>query len=449
MTSSAAHPGNLILSILKQFQAQGLPYVYLRNYEALPEVLGNDVDLLIPRGATPRALALISKISDEWGWKIIRRVPFSPLSVFLGSGSGDEIIHIDLFERLEWHFVPLAKPEKILIQREWNGLVFVCDPATEACLNLLTRLIYAGVVREKHRVQWVEAQTQVGAPAMESVLADWVGPRIAASLMLCLTRQDWPGVLRLQGRLRRVLVGRAIASRLGETLRAALAFLARGMERLFRPPGPFLVLEGADGSGKSRAISALLPFLVRFTGKNNPVVFAWKPWPGHFRRPEHGSPAAPQNPRARPTRHPLRGVFYLGYHWITLWLGHLFWLRPVRAMNRAVVADRFGYNFFADPQRLRLRLPAFLLRAAARLLPRPDLVFCLAADPAVIHARKQELSAQEIETHQARLRELADRDHRFVFLDAGLPPHDIDERIRQTILTWAEASEAGRPGNHR
>jgi len=449
MNSPAASSGYLVLSFLRHFQTRGLAYVYLRNHESLPDVLGNDVDLLIPRGTAPQALALIRQTARELGWKVVRQVKFSPLSVFLSPGQGDKILHVDLFERLEWHFLPLAGPEKILAQRRWNGRVFVCDPATEACLNLLTRLIYAGVVREKHRVQWVDVQNQVGAPAMESILADWVGARIAASLMSCLTRQDWPGVLRLHGRLRRVLLGRAVASRPGETLRAALAFLARGTERLFRPPGPFLVLEGADGSGKSRAISALLPFLVRFTGKNNPVVFAWKPWPGHFRRPEHGSPTAPQNPRARPTRHPLRGIFYLGYHWVTLWLGHLFWLRPVRAMNRAVVADRFGYNVFADPQRLRLRLPATLLWAAARLLPRPDLVFCLAADPAVIHARKQELSAQEIGTHQARLRELAGRDHRFVFLDAGLPPHDIDERIRQTILTWAEASEAGRPGNNR
>jgi hypothetical protein len=67
------------------------------------------------------------------------------------------------------------------------------------------------------------------------------------------------------------------------------------------------------------------------------------------------------------------------------------------------VADRYTYDVLLDPTRFRISLPHWVLRLFVRTLPRPDRAILLHAPPAVIHARKPELSESEIAAYQTAL----------------------------------------------
>ncbi|MFZ0013673.1 MAG: hypothetical protein WAL25_06095, partial [Acidimicrobiia bacterium] len=66
-----------------------------------------------------------------------------------------------------------------------------------------------------------------------------------------------------------------------------------------------------------------------------------------------------------------------------------------------VVADRWAYGYLVKPAKLGVSLGKPACRAIVRLMPQPDAVIALIADPSVIHGRKRELSvdeaAQEVE----------------------------------------------------
>ena len=65
-------PGNLIVSLIGQLEAVGLPCVYLINHENLSNDVGNDVDLLIQKANTAKALAIITEAATKHGWKVLR-----------------------------------------------------------------------------------------------------------------------------------------------------------------------------------------------------------------------------------------------------------------------------------------------------------------------------------------------------------------------------------------
>jgi thymidylate kinase len=116
-----------------------------------------------------------------------------------------------------------------------------------------------------------------------------------------------------------------------------------------------------------------------------------------------GPPSDPRGKNSRPT--PL-SLLFLAYHWIGFWIGYLRYVLPARIKNRAVIGDRYSYDFLLDPKRLRLQLPKWLLKVASMTVPKPDMALGLLADPGKIVARKNELSKSEIEAYQANLMKL-------------------------------------------
>ena len=120
--------------------------------------------------------------------------------------------------------------------------------------------------------------------------------------------------------------------------------------------------------------------------------------------------------------------------WPRAWLGYLLRIRPHLRHGRLVLGDRYLFNYFLDPQSVRYGASSFWIRLALRLVPKPDVVISLVAEPEVIHARKDELTVAEITERLARARELRSIGFNLVEVSAEAPLQTVVERAAEAIL---------------
>lgn len=417
MPSRHTSKGELVIQLIAQMEDAGITVVYLRNHEELPQSIGNDVDLLVPLNMRTSAINIISQSLKDTGWAISRVVEFGPLSVFLCTIDGSDFFHIDLFDRIEWHWLEYADTKAIIQGRQHNGMVYHPNIKDETVVNLMSYLVYAGTIRNKHRDKTSRLIEHHGFDSLLESCTIHLGSNISSQVSQPLKDNDWQALESLTKRIKLKLCLHQVLRHPVSALRGLGRYTKRACCRLIRPPGPFLVFEGADGVGKSTIIEAILPLLQLATGRSNTLLFHWKPSSRSIRTPGQNSGPS-HSPHMKRPRSKICSLVFLVYHWLGFWIGYCRFILPARAANRAVVGDRYAHEFFLDPQRLRLNLPRSILNMAAATVPNPDLVIGLVAKPKLIVSRKAELSVDEIASYQEKMSQFASSNMNFTIINA-------------------------------
>jgi thymidylate kinase len=177
---------------------------------------------------------------------------------------------------------------------------------------------------------------------------------------------------------------------------------------------------GCDGSGKSAVIAGVAERLekqgvVVTRGHWRPVAFAGE-------NPE-GARVTADDPHGQVPRGMVSSVLKLGWLWLNWWVGWFRFLRKQSATG-VVVFDRYHADLLVDPRRYRYGGPLWLARLASRLMPQPDVVVFLDADPDVLLARKQEVSREALAMAREKYLVLAASHERFRVVDAAQPLED-------------------------
>jgi thymidylate kinase len=198
--------------------------------------------------------------------------------------------------------------------------------------------------------------------------------------------------------------------------------------------GCWTVLIGPDGVGKTSVAQGIFPKVAdRFDSLRYHHWIA--PWTQPLR-----SDVPPGGGRFEPG--PCRCGFFgnlislarLARNIVRAWLGYVLRIRPHLRRSRLVLGDRYLFNYLLDPQSVRYGAAPFWVRLALRLVPKPDVVISLVADPEVIHARKDELSVTEIADRLARARELRSLGFNLVEVSADAPLSAVIENAAAVIL---------------
>ncbi|MFC1603521.1 hypothetical protein ACFL5F_00710 [Planctomycetota bacterium] len=209
--------------------------------------------------------------------------------------------------------------------------------------------------------------------------------------------------------------------------------IIRRCARLFYPPGIALAILGTDGAGKSALIDGirpvidkalhckskyehlrpnLLPSLARLFGK--PVK------EGPTTEPHAGKPSG------------FLGSFVrLLYYTMDYVLGYWIKIFPVLVKRPCLyIFDRYFYDYHIDPRRSLISLPRWIIRIFGLLIPRPDIILCLGAEPEIIRARKPELPLEEVKRQIEALRQFCDKNKRAVWIDTGC---SIEKSVDQAL----------------
>lgn len=406
----------------------------MRNYENLPADTDNDVDILVSRPGFHTAADLLCRIAEQNGLRLHMLVEHDCLKmVFHRLKNPLDQCHIDLYSDIRWQGIPIAVPEEILESRQAYKNFFIPGPAREQTVILLTGLLYIKRVRKKYRAGiFNTARHRALGREMRSFLSQAIGPNEGRELWHAIRNGKWDVAAGRAWKIRAALIIKQFRDDPAGGLRGGSAMIRRLAGRLFFPAGLSVAVIGPDGAGKSSLIRKLGPALEN-TFKQNQCVVHWCPKIA----PEDGPEQVPQPlPHARPPRSRLLSLAFFTYHSIMFVLGYGIRLAPFRLRGGMVFLDRYYYDFFVDPGRFRMTLPAKSAKLGYFFVPKPDMVLLLDAQPDVIRARKQEVSPGETHRQCKAYRQLIRRIPQGRVLDANASPGRVADDALNMIMQF-------------
>jgi len=451
--------GPFLRMMADRLDEANVSWAVLRNAEGLPDYTRYDVDLLLKPESLPDVIEMVKACALETGWHLagtIRKRHYTCLMLMYGSGeSGFFFLPLDFFTGLEYRGLQILETEEVLASRvQLPSGIWTVAPGMDAAITLLKEWLPHGVLKENSRDS-VHSQVAADPEGFQRALVSVVGDSFAAVLLQRVQKSEWRISPYESRRLRQEL-----RSRTPGVGWAVLHAAGSALVHLFRPSlGLMVCLAGADGSGKTTLAQGLVaqtvkhPFkAIRYSHGNIGVLPRFRDIRAFFR----GAPKTPEKTeeegallKGMMTPIPAwKSMVLAAYYALDLNLAR-FRLRRWRGQWSLILMDRSFYDYFI--QLGHRNCPKGILRFLSALIPKPDLLLCLTGNANQIHARKPELTVEEIEREQVLLREMVEQFSFARLLDgeAGIA-HMVEEACGQMCSTqFGENINTGSPGSSR
>lgn len=428
---------SLVDAIFARFDEMGIPYCLLRNRAKIPDgLLGwSDLDILVP--STTAVDELIRLFA---AFHPVQVGPFRHRRMMLYLPVKHMYLLLDIScGMLDWHGITYLDDTEVLARRRDDGGIVVAAPIHQAFNVWFAKLLWRSEVPERY-ASMIATAVRSEPETFHRLAARAFGEPLATTLLdLGLTDRVVESRI-LAGRCRRALSMHAFHRHPVKTLISIVDDRRYGLERLISPAGLEVALLGPDGVGKSSVASGIRNAPSRPAGVKTvdhhktyrPVLPRLSTLARRVMHRPLPSRRNARDPHGAPSLHPLVWLARYGYYTIDQWLSYV-GVRRSLASGHLVIKDRHWLEFSVDPQRYRYAGPMVIPRLLSRLVPQPDVVIVLDAPTDVIHSRKQELSAQDIELLREGYRRLLANVHNGYLVRSDQSPDAVAGEVLAII----------------
>ncbi len=379
-----------------------IKYCILKNYDSLPEKVGNDIDMWVEDGGQEQFQRRLLETGRCLGWDLIEYSPRLKYDYFFvkNNDGQPEIIHIDCWSSVNWRGINYlddrAFSETLLLHKKG---FYIPSPGLESSILLLKDLIYQKKILEKYRKRifcLFNKEPEVFSKYIEASFTK----RAAKFVLEKVKNKKWQELEGQTNFLRWALFRKVLFKRHLFYLRDTVMFIWGRMKKYFFPKtGVLLVLLGPDGSGKSTIAEHILRseiirklFMKKmYFHRQFDFLPPLRKYFSLFTKSKANHPPAPLQTK---TFGMFRAMVYPLYYGISYFLGHpLVWKQ--KACAGLMIFDRYFYDYLM--QRELMKCPKWLIFWIAKLIPKPDILIYLRTQPEIIYDRKQELTMDEIQ----------------------------------------------------
>jgi thymidylate kinase len=422
-------------SLLAALTSECNAYCVLSGYDDLPESFDTDIDFMVDADDFARMPEIIDQVARDTTTKLFHTVSheLSARSYSLGFQSGDKLIIVQPDSTADYrHFglLWLRAPE-VLAARRMHLQGFWIPAAKHEFAYYLIKRLSKRYLNQEHGLKLHRLYLEDPAGCEVMIARFWKGQN-RSTLSRMASTNNWVKMESDLENVRRELKQNSEES-LAQRIASAPAHVVHHIRRAMMPTGGCIAIMGPDGAGKSAVIDAIRQQF-RFA-YHKVKCFHLRP---KSLRPGKTAQQAVTDPHGRPPRGTILSVLKVFFLIADYWLGFALTIAPAMRRSQLIVFDRYIYDLLVDSKRVRYGGPAWLLRLAARIVPRPDLVILLDAPADVLWSRKQEVPFEEVMRQRARYCEVASKLPFAKTVDAAQPLADVIRDVDAVIVEYYE-----------
>jgi len=429
--------GMLLSRLLDYYKNNKIDYCILRNYQTLFNKDRNgDIDILIRKDFSNINRRILKSICVELRYSIFynKKALFDQY-IILRNAKASGIIQLDFFNNIYWWGVLIAPYSEILQCRKRYRDFFVPSDEYEAFITWLYPFISNGLLKDRYKEKISLASATDG---FKNVLAGHIGEKYAQLIANFLKAGDFESPKKFLNKLRIGFVVTNSKARPLKLFRDFALTLFNTLHNYMKPKGLWIAILGPDGSGKTTAIDLLKKRFEKTVLSTS--TFHWRPGiiPSISKLltgVDSGTlSTAMSNPHKANPGSFFSSIVRLCYYSFDFLLGHFLKSRRRLYEGKLIIFDRYFHDFLVDPERSRIKLPLILPHILAKILPHPDIVFCLTTDARTILNRKRELTLPEIERQLIRYRRLCSKFSYCTEVDVTGKPDVVIQGIEKLII---------------
>jgi len=430
----------LVRAFFRLLESHRIRCALLGNAHVLEVDSTGDIDMVVEQSAIAHLPALVWNFCAAEQIRCIQVVQhewsaFSFILAWRSTTRGElRFLQLDVcgdYGRSGRLFLSSAELVERCVRDELEPEIFVPAPELSFIAYLLKKVDKRSVTPEQ--MTWLCARWREAPEASQRQLRRFWNPDCADLIAGAIQSGDCALLHRALSRLRgRLLVRRSLHERIRELIRIA--------RRCRKPAGYWAAFLGPDGSGKStiaeRVGRDLAPLF------RSVQIYHLRPHMiGRLRSKEPVT-----DPHGSPPRGKLASVAKLVLWCADYGVGFLGDIYPRLVRAQLVLFDRHFLDLLVDPRRYRYGSPRWIASMFSALTFSPSLFVLLDAPVHVLHARKQEVGADEVERQRLMYRRLVQRFPQSCTVNVSRPVDEVASEIEDHLLACLARRAAERFG---
>jgi thymidylate kinase len=416
-------------AIFEYLNAESVLYVWLHGYD---RCRWGDIDIAVYDVELADVRRLVEGFCDTYGFLLLQEISHESSAVYYVLVSKDtfnDYLAVDICTDYRRNGRILISGARLVAGRIWHGSYYIPAPETEAAYLFLKRSLKSYWTRD--HLNDFEQKCENDNVKIYNMLRDYLPVNILHRFVNFAATGNLDGVNKLCSTIRRQILIRTLAAHPIKTVIYHSKELMRIKNRIARTTGLFIAIIGTDGCGKTTIIGALSEALSPAFRKQ--AKYHWKPTILGKGLAENSF--VPEPHRLPPRSASLSFCKIIIYS-IQYLLGYLLIMYPKKIRSTLIIFDRYYYDLLVDQRRFRIKLPKRVLEIFLKVIPKPDIVFCLRTKPVIAFKRKNELGIIELQRQVSEFERLRGRiGKRFFVIDNNGSPDESLESIKRIIFT--------------
>ena len=425
---------NFLNNFFNSLNNNSVRYCVLRNYKTLPETLnGSDLDILIDINDVNKFYTLLDEVLINSNAKIITKYGKLTPRICIAGISNNNLfgLQLDVHEGiLPYKIFEMFSADFLLSRVEVHNNIFVANDNDSDLIAFLKEILNNSICKEKYfnSAKRVLQEENIYKNSLLSIYGEEFVKMLDKTMNSEYSEENIKKLSKL--------AKNNIVNNINKKIQVIFSSIGRA-NRFINPPGFTITFLGTDGAGKSTIIDNVTPALNEAVHNslyyehmrpnfipNISQLFSKKKYTGPTTNPHAAKPSGF-----------LGSLFRLFYYTLDYTFGYFIKIYPQNVKKSSIwFFDRYYYDYLIDPKRARINLPQWIIKAVSYIIPKPDVIICLGANPDVIFKRKPELPLTEIKIQVKKLKKFAEENKNSYWIDTEKSIEDSTNQVFKLII---------------